>query len=217
MLQWEIATRDTIFDLETFRETAKSVLDIHGDASYADDLETRRSSQGFLIKLFNGPIAWQSSKQKTVVTSTTEAELLSLSKTAKEVMAITRLFEQISFDPEEQPVIKCDNLQTVGIVTKERSPYATKLKHLDIHQFWLRQEYANGKILIQWVPTNGMTADGLTKAKGPQPHKEFIKQLGLDDLEGHLLTETTHLDHSKDKSYEIAPAIEAFEPPDDLK
>jgi hypothetical protein len=135
-------------------------------ALLADDPETRRSSQGYLIKLFNGPIAWQASKQKTVVTSTTEAELLSLSHTAKEVLALSRLFEQITFDPEEQPVIKCDNLQTVGIVTKERFPAATKLRHVDTHQFWLRQEVASGKVLVQWIPTREMAADGLTKAKG---------------------------------------------------
>ncbi|CCE31040.1 uncharacterized protein CPUR_04891 [Claviceps purpurea 20.1] len=38
-----------------------------------------KSSQGYAIKLFNGLIAWRASKQDTVTTSTTEAELLALS------------------------------------------------------------------------------------------------------------------------------------------
>jgi patatin-like phospholipase/acyl hydrolase len=67
------------------------------------------------------------------------------------------------------------------------------------------------------MSTNEMTADELTKAKDSQSHKKFIKQLRLDDLEKHLLIETTHLNHSKNKSHEIASAIEAFESSDDLK
>ena len=46
------------------------------DASYAYDVETRRSTQGYLLKLFGGAIDWKSKKQSTVTTSTTEAELL---------------------------------------------------------------------------------------------------------------------------------------------
>ncbi|KAF6518157.1 hypothetical protein HZS61_002235 [Fusarium oxysporum f. sp. conglutinans] len=71
------------------------VLQQSSDASFADDPETRKSTQGYLMKLFSGAIMWQSSKQKTVTTSTTEAELLSLSHTARETIALYRLFEQI--------------------------------------------------------------------------------------------------------------------------
>jgi hypothetical protein len=50
-----------------------------GDAAFADDPATRYSTEGYLLKLFNGPIDWRSTKQKTVTTSSTEAELLALS------------------------------------------------------------------------------------------------------------------------------------------
>jgi len=60
-------------------------LRIASDASFADDNATRRSTQGYLVKLFNGPILWQSSKQKTISTLIMEAELLTLSHVGKEV------------------------------------------------------------------------------------------------------------------------------------
>ena len=56
------------------------------DASFADDSTTRRSTEGYLFQLFGGPIDWRCIKQKTVTTSTTEAELLALSYTAKELL-----------------------------------------------------------------------------------------------------------------------------------
>ena len=50
------------------------------DASFADDVNTRASSEGYLIKLFGLPIDWKSTKQRTVTKSTTEAELYALSR-----------------------------------------------------------------------------------------------------------------------------------------
>src|SRR6266702_8737735 len=53
------------------------------NASFADNSVDRKSSQGYIMKLFGGPIAWRANKQDTVTTSSTEAELLALSQTAK--------------------------------------------------------------------------------------------------------------------------------------
>ena len=162
------------------------VLQIAADASFADDLSTRRSSQGYLVKLFNGPILWQSSRQKTVSTSTTEAELLSLSNVGKEVPHMTRIFKAIRFNPEQEIQIECDNQQTVRIVDNKQPAISTKLRHVDIHQFWLRQEVQTGKFKVLWVPSSDMPADGLTKPLTKQLHQAFIDALGLKDIR-HLI------------------------------
>ena len=170
-------------DLSTEVETGDDeVLQLSSDASFADDPETRKSTQGYLMKLFSGPIMWQSSKQKTVTTSTTEAELLSLSHTARETIGLYRLFEQIQFDPENQPRILCDNQQTVGLIQKERAQLTSKLKHVDIHNFWLRQIHKDGKVAVQWVPTTDMPSDGFTKPLSTEKHGHFVRQLSLVDI-----------------------------------
>lgn len=162
------------------------VLQLSSDASFADDPETRRSTQGYLMKMFGGPIMWQSSKQKTVTTSTTEAELLSLSHTARETIGLYRLFEQIQFDPEQQIKILCDNQQTVGLIQKERPQLTSKLKHVDIHNLWLRQIHKDGKFAVDWVQTKDMPADGFTKALSTDKHNHFVKQLGLVNLSSRI-------------------------------
>jgi hypothetical protein len=43
------------------------------DAAFADT-EDRKSSEGYLFKMFGGAVDWRASKQKTVTTSTTEAD-----------------------------------------------------------------------------------------------------------------------------------------------
>lgn len=54
--------------------------------SFADNLETRYSSQGYAFKLFGGLINWRANKQKTVTLSSTEAELLSIFQVARETL-----------------------------------------------------------------------------------------------------------------------------------
>ena len=78
--------------------TLTDMLIIASDASFADDVESRRSSMGYTILLFGGLIAWRAARQDTVSTSTTEAELLALAHVGKEIMALIRLFEDIQLD-----------------------------------------------------------------------------------------------------------------------
>ena len=50
----------------------------YSDASFIDNIDTRRSTQGYKFELFGGTIDWQVKKQPTVATSSTEAELQAL-------------------------------------------------------------------------------------------------------------------------------------------
>ena len=72
-------------------------------------------------------------------------------------------------------------------MNKESPKLATKLKHVDIHQHWLRQEVQENKLKISWIPTNRMPADGLTKALPRQKHQEFITLFGLVDIKDIIL------------------------------
>jgi hypothetical protein len=156
------------------------------DASFADEPETRRSSQGYLFKLYGMPIDWKATVQRTVTRSTTEAELLALSQAGAEMEGWKRFFHNISFDPEIIPTLWCDNQQTVSLVTKKADKLHTKLRHVDIHQNWVRQEVTNGNLRVQWKPTAIMPADGLTKILPRQRQTEFIRQLGLVDVTKRL-------------------------------
>lgn len=158
------------------------------DASFADDPSTRASSDGYLFKLFGMPIDWKATKQRSVTKSTTEAELYALSRTASEFIWWNNLFSQLRFNTGITPVIYCDNKQTVGIVTKATERLQTKLKHVDIHQLWLRQAVDRGEVNVQWTSTAEMPADGLTKALLKQKHVQFTRQLGLKDITKRLLS-----------------------------
>ena len=173
------------------------------DASFADDPNTRASSDGYLFKLFGMPIDWKATKQKSVTKSTTEAELYALSRAASELIWWNNLFSQLNFKTGITPMIYCDNQQTVGIVTKATDRLQTKLKHVDIHQLWLRQAVEKGEVNVQWISTAHMPADGLTKALPKQKHIEFTRQLGLEDITHRLLR--LHRNQSQELPDSLAP------------
>jgi len=141
-----------------------------------------------LIQLFGGPIDWKASKQKTVTTSTTEAELLSISHAAKEVIWWNRLLRDIGLDVEHDVTVDCDNKQTVNLLQSKEPILHTKLRHVDIRQHWLRELVQDKKICIKWVPTAQMPADGLTKALSVNNHEKFVKMLGLRDIREKIQT-----------------------------
>ncbi|PNH37587.1 hypothetical protein VD0003_g10283, partial [Verticillium dahliae] len=122
------------------------------DASFGDDPITRFSSQGYTTMLFGGPIDWKATKQRSVVTSSTEAELVALSVAARNYIATRRLLKelQLRFSGEIPIQMFCDNRQTLSLLTSERPQATTKLKHVDIHRLWIRQTVRQGKVSVDW-------------------------------------------------------------------
>jgi Reverse transcriptase (RNA-dependent DNA polymerase) len=144
------------------------------DSSFADNTVDRKSSQSYVMILFGGAVGWRANKQDTVTTSSTEAELLALSQTAKEAIFMSRLFKALTLELNEPLRIRCDNRQTLRLCD-ESVKLVTKLRHVDIHNHWLRQECKRGTVKLQWEATNDMIADGLTKSLGKQKFARFVR------------------------------------------
>jgi hypothetical protein len=178
-------SRDYIREVELAVQDEGDVFVVASDAAFADNSD-RKSTQGYIMKLFGGAIDWKSGKQSTVTTSTTEAELLALSRTAQETYWWRRLFDDVQFDPGHEIHILCDNRQTVDSMLKESIELKTKLRHVDIYNHWLRQEAQEGRIAIKWVSTREMPADGLTKLLPRQEHEAFRNMINLVDIADHI-------------------------------
>ena len=87
----------------------------------------------------------------------------------------------MKFDLEHDFIIFNDNLQTIKLLNSEIAKTEIKLKHIDIAQCWLRQKVQNEHLIVDYVPTAQMMADGLIKILNFQKHKIFINQLNLVD------------------------------------
>ncbi|KID83900.1 polyprotein [Metarhizium guizhouense ARSEF 977] len=170
------------------RENVKPIETFIGssDASFADNTEDRKSSQGYVLRLYGGPIAWKASKQTTVTTSSTEAELLAASEAAKEMIAAGRLLNSLEVKLNEPLQLEIDNRQTIRLLVEESAKLTTQLRHVDIYQHWLRQEVQNSRIEVRWVESKDMMADGMTKSLPKVRHIEFLRQLRIEDIRSRI-------------------------------
>ena len=60
------------------------MLSGYSDANFARDIDTRRSTSGFIFRSAGAPISWQSRAQATIVRSSAEAEYIASAGAIKE-------------------------------------------------------------------------------------------------------------------------------------
>ena len=70
-------------------------------------------------------------------------------------------------------------MQTIRLVTADVARLQTKLRHVDIHNHWLRQEVTRKAIKVEYIPSDNMIADGFTKSLPINKWAGFLDQLGL--------------------------------------
>jgi hypothetical protein len=65
------------------------------DADFAEDLDDRRSTTGYVFTLVGGPICWKSMIQSTVEMSTIEVEYMVAVEATKEALWLRRLVREL--------------------------------------------------------------------------------------------------------------------------
>ena len=157
-------------------------LKVYSDADYAGDKETRRSTTGIVATLTQGAISWTSQLQKTVSTSTTEAELVSASEGAKELIWLKRLLSEIIETPDQDkpPTLYIDNASTVKL---SRNPgYHRKSKHIEVRHFYVRERFLNGDLKLEHIDGTNQLADLLTKPLEKVRFEMLRERIGLQQI-----------------------------------
>ena len=147
------------------------------DSDYAADPVKRRSTTGYLLKLANGIISWQSRAQKTIALSATEAEYMALSDCSRQVVWIQNIFTELGF-PVKPTQICADNQGDIFIASNPVQERRTK--HIDVRFHYVRDLIEQKRIDIVWVPTDENSADMFTKNLGHIKFEKFRGMLGLE-------------------------------------
>ena len=149
---------------------------LHGyvDASWAEDLDTRRSQTGYVFCYGNSAISWNSHLQRLVTMSSTEAEYVALGEAVKEALYLRNLFsELLNAAPPSIPLFE-DNQSTIKQALNTQSSRRTK--HIDIRHHFLKQHVANNVVSLHYIPTSLQSADCLTKCLD-RVKVEFFRQI----------------------------------------
>ena len=147
------------------------------DADYAGDTSDQRSTSGYLFILGGGPITWTSVKQRSVSTSTTESEYMALSEACKQGYWIRALLGELNryqYLPKSRATpIFSDNQSCIALA---KDPIAhSRTKHIDVRYHYIRELVSFGKVAVDYIPTEDMKADILTK---PLPFVAFKRCIG---------------------------------------
>ena len=112
-------------------------------------------------------IHWASSKTSRIVTSSTEAEVHGLVHFGKENIW-EREFHKVlgHFDDIKPTLVLQDNTSAISLSTK--GTCHKRSKHFGLEFDVFREYVALGELKIQYVPTDDMVADLLTKPLGCQ-------------------------------------------------
>lgn len=153
-------------------------LELYGycDADYAGDIDTRRSTTGYVFTLNGGAISWQSKRQPTVAASTTEAEYMAAAAAVKEGLWLRKLLNDFSI--HVQPVnILADNQSAIKIL---RNPISSlRSKHIDVIHHFARERVMRNEVAFTYAPTNQMIADVFTKALAGEKFAYCCQGMGV--------------------------------------
>ncbi|KAI5433610.1 hypothetical protein KIW84_020768 [Lathyrus oleraceus] len=138
-----------------------------------------RSQSGYVFCLNGGAVSWKSSKQDTVVDSTTEAEYIDASSAAKEVFWIKKFISELGIvlsivDPIG---LYCDNNGAITQANELRSHQQSK--HILMCYHLIRDTIDRGDVKICRVPTLDNIVDPLTKPLAQQKYDGHTRSMGI--------------------------------------
>lgn len=146
------------------------------DADWANDI--RRSVTGSIFLFQGTPIAWQSKRQGSVTLSTMEAEYMTLSSSCQEALWLHSLARDL--EPKmvsSLTIIFSDNKGAIDL--SKNSGYRPRTKHIDTRHHFIREKIDDGEVIINYISTEEMTANALTKGLFVSKFKSCIKRMGL--------------------------------------
>ena len=124
-------------------------------------------------------VSWKSSKQSTVVDSTTEAEYIVASDAAKEAVWIKKFITDLEAVPSiTNPIdVYCDNNGATAQAKEPRSHQRSK--HILRRYHLIREIIEIGDVKICRVPTDDNVSDPLTKRLPQAKHDRHARFIGI--------------------------------------
>jgi hypothetical protein len=160
----------------TFGGSSKTLVG-HCNADYAGDLDSKRSTTGYVFLMFGGVVSWSSRLQPTVAVPTVEAEYLSAGQAVKETLWFQKLGADLGLDMGHVQIYY-NNQGTIQLL---KHPIASqRSKHIDVIHHFVKERVACKEVNFIFCRTEDMKADILTKALAPGKFKKCKKEIGIE-------------------------------------
>ena len=163
--------------MEPKKQTLTGILKGYCDSDFAGDTDTRRSVSGFVIYLCGAAISWRSKGQRSVTLSSTEAEYMSISEVATEILYVAGILKFLGISVEYPITVNVDNIGAVYL--SKNATTGSRTKHIDIRYHFVR-EYIEDEILkVVFVRSENNHADIFTKNLNKEKFNEHCEAIGV--------------------------------------
>lgn len=124
-------------------------------------------------------VSWSSKKQRTVSTSTTEAEYIALGHASREAVWIRRFINEMDLEAGvvDSVTLHGDNEMSIALTKNAESQHRTK--HIDVQHHYIRELVNEGELTVKWIPSSEMLANGMTKALPTETFRKHRALLGM--------------------------------------
>jgi hypothetical protein len=127
-------------------DCGKRILLGYADANWGGDMDTRRSTTGYVFNVYGGVVAWKSRRQPTVALSTTEAEYMASADPAKQATWLRLLLNDLQLGPPTDMPIPIYNDNNGCIALSKNPVHHDKSKHIAMRHHFLREKVEDGSI-----------------------------------------------------------------------
>ena len=161
-----------------YHTNPRSVITGWVDSSFADDINDRKSTSGYIFLLGPSPISWKSIKQSCVAASTTEAEYIATSEVTKQALFYLNIARKVL--PISAPIlINVDNTACIDI-TKDPNSHS-KTKHIAVRYHVSRQAYERNQIDLRYCKSHDNIADFFTKPLSGKLFKKHSESIFISN------------------------------------
>lgn len=160
------------------RNDNSEIIDCYVDADWAGDHLDRKSTTGYVIRLFGNVIYWKSRKQKCVTKASTYAEYVALSEAVSELKFVKELLKLFNVTLEKPINIFEDNSGAINLA--KYGSFTKNSKHIEVHYHYVHESIKENMINVVKVNSDDNIADIFTKSLCKEKFERFRTMLNLE-------------------------------------
>jgi len=145
-----------------FSGSKRSGQELQGyvDADLAGDVDSRKSTTGYVFTLNGTAVSWGSKLQKIVALSTTEAEYVAVTEASKEMIWVQGFLEELG-QRCEKGALHSDSQSAIFLA--KNPAFHSRTKHIELRYHFIRSLLDSGQLTLEKIQGVRNPADMLTK------------------------------------------------------
>ncbi|KAG9450658.1 hypothetical protein H6P81_010623 [Aristolochia fimbriata] len=163
-------------DYSTRARTAPRLIG-YTDSDYGGDIDSRKSTSGYVFNIGSGAFSWSSKKQAVVALSTCEAEYVAAASCTCQAVWIRNIMKELHNDQEGPTPIYVDNKSAISLAKNPISH--SRSKHIDTRYHFIREQVKAKVVELIYCRSEDQVADIFTKPLKTDAFKKFRDRLGM--------------------------------------